>query len=352
MAMRTGSTSSASSGHSAPPARDKLAHALLLIARMQGGEPAQAEAARRALDRWRASHPDHEMAYGAAQAGWHATSAEALRGDVPLPLPSSRRTGLRGGRRQALSTVLGLGVLALGVGGLVRWHVQQPMHELALQTLRGQTQSATLPDGSQLALDARTQARVVFYRDRREVWLGEGEIRFSVQPDADRPFIVVTDWGRVRVLGTVFTVEARAQRMRVAVATGRVGVWARGLGGHDDMAAARVQPPESVLTAGQAVTAEAGALGEVHGVPADDVGAWQRGWLVFDGTPLPQAVARWNDYLATPLRLDVDPALQGLRLTGSFPLRSPDVFVNSLPGILPVRLERGPGGAVRIVSRR
>jgi transmembrane sensor len=338
--MHTGSASSPSIP-SAGPSREKLSHALLLIARIHGGEPAQATAAREALARWRASHPDHEIAYGAAQAGWNATSAEALRGEFPLP-PSTHREGLRRGRRNAL---LGLGVLALGVGGLVRWHLQQPVHTLALQTVRGQLQSATLPDGSQLALDAHTQARVVFYRDRREVWLGAGEIRFSVQPDAERPFIVVTDWGRVRVLGTVFTVEARAQRMRVAVAEGRVGVWAGSLGSSQDSA------PDSVLTAGRAVMAEAGTLGAVHTVPVDDVAAWQRGWLVFDNTPLPHAVARWNDYLATQLRLDSDPALQGLRLTGSFPLRSPDAFVSSLPGILPVRVEHA-GGTVRITARR
>lgn len=337
-----------STGPTPASPRAQLEHALLLIARMNGGDPRTANSAREALARWRAAHPDHEAAYGTARAGWDATCADALRGDVPVP--PSQQERLRAGRRKALS-VLGLGALLLGTGALARWHWRQPLHALALATERGQIRTTTLPDGSGLALDARTRLRIALYRDRREAWLDEGEARFSVAADASRPFVVVTPFGRVRVLGTVFTVEARHERMRVAVSQGRVAVWAGALpsGG---VPAALDEPADTVLGVGQAVLAEGGALGAVHAVQAGQVGAWRQGWLVFDNTALTEAVARWNDYLAAPLHLADEPALRDLRLTGSFPLRSPSAFIDALPGILPVRTERTADGSVRIVARR
>jgi len=328
--------------------RAQLEHALLLIARMNGGDPRTADTARETLARWRAAHPDHELAYGAARAGWDATCADALRGDLPVPPTQQER--LPAGRRKALS-VLGLGALLVGTGALARWHRRLPLHELALATERGQIRTATLPDGSGLALDARTRMRIALYRDRREAWLDEGEAQFSVAAEPQRPFLVVTPWGRVRVLGTVFTVEARRERMRVAVSQGRVAVWAGGwpAGGAD---AALAEPADTVLGAGQAVFTQGGALAPVQRVQAGQVGAWRQGWLVFDNTALPEAVARWNDYLNAPLHLGDEPALRRLRLTGSFPLRSPGAFVEALPGILPVRTERAADGSVRILARR
>ncbi len=328
----------------AKPSRRQFERALLLIARQHGGDAATAEAARHELERWRLTDPAHDAAYRAALRGWDATDASALRDSFVLPPP--RREHARA-RRRVLSA-LAVGGLLFGLAGAMRWIAQAPTHELALTTGKGQVQTVSLPDGSRLDLGARTSARVAYYRDRREIRLAAGEIRFDVAPDAGRPLAVVTDWGRVRVLGTVFTVAARDARMTVAVAEGSVAVWPGGMPGD----ANGERAPGAVLTAGQRIETDAVRLGERGQVRPEDVGAWRQGWLVFDGTPLAQAVARWNDYLATPLVLDEDPALRGLRVTGSFPLRDPGAFVASLPAILPVRVTKGADGAVAITARR
>ncbi len=338
-------------GAAHPPAataRALLEHALLLIARLHGGDAATAEAARTALARWRQVDPAHESAYQHAQAGWQATQADALRDT--LALPATARERQRAARRQAL-TLLGLGGLLFGGSAALRWHRSQPLQTLALDTGRGQQRSLLLADGSRLELDAATHARVRLYRDRREVWLDAGEIRCAVQPDVERPFVVATPYGHVRVLGTVFTVEARHGRMRVAVAEGRVAVWAGPLA-PDGVPASLSRSSDTVVGAGEAVQTDGATLAPVRQVSTGDIGAWRRGWLVFDATPLPEVVARWNDHLATPLQLDGDPALGTLRLTGSFPLHAPAQFVASLPNVLPVQLRRGADGALRIAARR
>lgn len=316
------------------PTRRDLEHALLLIVRQHGGSDATAAAASAELERWRQADPAHERAYRAAWRSWEASEAAGLREEVALPAhhPEKRR-------RQALA---GLAVAALlfVLGGAGRWYWQLPLHEEVLATGRGQMRTVRLPDGSELDLDARTRATVAYYRDRREVRLEGGEIRCRVQADSGRPFTVFTDWGRARVLGTVFSVAARYGRMRVAVAEGRVGV------AGNEPAAAAIE-----LVAGQTVQADAGGPGPVGAIRPGDVAAWREGWLVFDDTPLGEAVARWNEYRPAPLTLADDPSLRHLRLTGSFALRDADAFVASLPHILPVAVARHGEGRLEIRAR-
>ena len=319
-------------------------HALLLIARQHGGDPAQAEACRQAQAQWRQADPGHEAAFRAAQQAWQATEAGALRDTLALP---PARNGTQTTTRRRLMTVLGLAGLGLATGGLGHWYRAQPLQQLSLRTGHGQLGSSRLADGSQLALAASTEARALYYRDRREVLLTQGEIRFDVRPDPARPFIVATDWGRVQVFGTVFSVAVRQTGMQVAVASGRVGVWRRNSAG--ELRASL--PPDIELTAGDSADVDHAGLRSGQ-VSPDDVGAWHRGWLVFDAQPLSVAVERWNDYLDTPLVLERNAALAGLRLTGSFPLSSPAAFLDALPRILPVQVVRPPDGPIRIQARR
>lgn len=324
-----------------------LSHALLLIAREHGGDAATAQAARAELARWRRESPMHEAAAEAARRGWESTDASELRDAVPLPPMQGAREA--GSRRRVISA-LGLAGLAAALGATGRWYWLQPLEQLALHTGRGQMLPRRLQDGSLLALGPRTDVGATIYRDRREVRLSAGEIHVEVRPDATRPFTVITEWGRVRVLGTVFTVAVRAQSMVVAVAEGRVAVWSArdGDGNGGDVA----RPPDAELVSGQTVRIEYHAMGAIGDIQSADVGAWRQGWLVFDRTPLPEAIARWNDYLPQPLTTSDETALRSLRLTGSFRVRDPGAFLDSLPGVLPVRVVRLPDGGARILPRR
>ncbi len=324
---------------SARASRKLLDYALLLVARQHGGDAATAAFARDEFARWRSTAPAHEMAAQAALRGWAATDARALQDSVPMPA----RARAEPTRRRVVATLGVTGLLA-ALGGTGRWLWQQPLQQLALKTGRGQLLSRPLQDGSQLDLAPLTAARATLYRDRREVTLAEGEIRFNVAHDADKPFVVQTAWGHVRVLGTVFSVDVRQHYMDVAVAEGRVAVWATRQRVSD-------APPDEHLSAGQSLRVYADGRLARREVKPEDVAAWRQGWLVFDQTPLPEAVARWNDYLAQPIVLADDAALEALRITGSFRVREPESFVASLPKVLPVGVERVAGGTVRVQKR-
>ncbi|MFX8164845.1 hypothetical protein ABTL04_21185, partial [Acinetobacter baumannii] len=63
--------------------------------------------------------------------------------------------------------------------------------------------------------------------------------------------------------------------------------------------------------------------------------AWKDGKLMFDRTPLAQAVADINRYRATPAVL-TDPALGRLQISGVFDSARTDALLDLLPSILPV----------------
>ncbi|MDM0131697.1 FecR family protein [Variovorax arabinosiphilus] len=321
-----------------------IEHALLLIGRTHKGQPETARAAQTELAAWRDRSATHADAVRAAQQLWEATDGSALVNSVPVPR-SPAPTNLTRRRVVGLLGASGLAALLAAGGG---WYWQQPVYTLSLATGHSQMLERTLPDGTQLSLAARTQGSIVYYRDRREVRLVDGEIRFQVTPDAERPFSVATDWGRVRVLGTTFSVRARENGMRVAVSEGRVGVWP---GRADRMLVDLAGEPAAVLQGGEAIESDGQRLGPPMAIQPDSVGAWRHGWLVFDNTPLPEALARWNDYLQRPVRLGGSAELNMLRLSGSFPLRNPQAFLAGLPDILPVRIVQIPGGAATIEMR-
>jgi transmembrane sensor len=344
-----------SSNFSVQASRKLLDYALLLIARQHGGDDATAASARDEFSRWRSAAPAHEMAAQAALRGWAATEAQALQDSIPLP--AAQHAGTAQTRRRIVSA-LGVAGLVAALGGTGRWVWQQPLQQLALKTERGQLLSRPLEDGSQLDLAPNTTAQATLYRNRREVRLVQGEIRFNVAHDASKPFVVQTTWGHVRVLGTVFTVDVRPQYMDVAVAEGRVAVWATRQGASAGNGDGNGEgPPDERLSAGQSLRVYADGRMLPRQVKPEDVAAWRQGWLVFDQTPLAEAVSRWNDYVAQPMVLADDAALGALHITGSFRVREPESFVSSLPKVLPVRVDRveradRAGGSTISVQRR
>lgn len=323
---------------SSEPPRKLVEAALLLVGRLHRGDADTAMAAEQELAaHWRAGSPECQAALQTAEHLWASTDGSFLQSSVPAP----QRHDPRRARRNALG-LLGLGGLTAMLWGGGRWYWQQPVFELALHTEHAQQRDISLPDGSEISLAPHTRARIVMYRDQREVQLDKGEMRFRVAQDLDRPFTVSTTWGQVRVLGTVFSVSARAGQMRVEVAEGRVAVWPT-----DHVAA----PPPVTLMAGDAIEADQGGLGAPSRVPSDSVAAWRNGWLVFNNTPLDQVLGQWNDYLSRPLLLGSHPRLKQLRLSGSFPLRQPQAFLAGLPDMLPVRVQRSATGDVTVELR-
>ncbi|WP_288205953.1 FecR domain-containing protein [uncultured Parabacteroides sp.] len=106
--------------------------------------------------------------------------------------------------------------MAITLGGSYIYFQSSIEKELmAMQTISvpaGQRINITLPDGTNVLLNARTSLKypLKFSKKNRQVVL-DGEAYFDVARDEKKPFIVQTDKYNVEVLGTKFDVDAYSE---------------------------------------------------------------------------------------------------------------------------------------------
>ncbi|MET1117217.1 MAG: FecR domain-containing protein [Comamonas sp.] len=311
--------------------------------------------AREARERWLAGSPARAAAFARWQADWRqldalpAAAVQQLRCQLEADKAQAARQAAasvpargrwwQGWTALAPQAALAAVVLALtGGGSYLAWEhwQQQPLFAQSFETQRGQQLNVQLPDGSRLRLDTATRIDVRLYRQRREVFLPEGQVVFSVEGDSARPFDVLAGTTRVTVVGTRFSVRNTAgSPVSVAVEEGRVRV---------APAAAAHQAPALLLGAGQQFVG-----GIVGTVAASGIAPWRDGRITLDNLPLSSALAEFERYGPTRMRVR-DPAVAALRVSGTFDPRQLENFRRSLPLVLPVRLQEN-GAEVEIVAR-
>jgi transmembrane sensor len=310
------------------------------------------------LDQWRCDDMRHETAWREAMMRW--TMLSGMGGDMRASFPDAEKnaTALRNpGRRQLLSWALAAaGVASLGAGGA--WYWRQPLFVQAFRTGVAQTLAVVLPDahaphaplagnGTRLQLNARSTLDVSLFRTRRLVLMDEGDVRFSVLPDAGRPFFVQTGVGTVVVRGTTFTVSRRAQALAIAVEEGHVSFF-QGRAAEEIGAAAT---PAVELFGGQVLHLRGGVPEIVPHADPRMAAGWLNGWLNFNDAPLDEALAQINAYRQNQIRL-VDAVAAGQRLTGRFRVNSVHEMPKVLTEILPLQSRMLANGDVELRSRQ
>lgn len=253
----------------------------------------------------------------------------ALRSRFPGPEEIYREADRRRRTHRAGATVAVLAALATGL-----WIVDPVYRSEAYATAVGETRTHTLADGSTVALNTASALDVQWRLRSRRLHLARGEAMFRVAHGV-REFIVRTPGASVRDIGTAFNVRLdgadKTPGVTVTVVEGAVEV--------------RTGPETAVLTAGQTAFAGATGLTTPRTSDLEPLTAWQRGRLVFDGTPLDRAVEEMRRYHRAPIVLDIpDAQAADLRLSGEFDHQRIDTLLELLPTILPVRLRRLPGG--------
>jgi transmembrane sensor len=194
-----------------------------------------------------------------------------------------------------------------------------------IETAIGQQRTITLEDGSTVQVNTHTAVTVHFTPRKREVRLADGEARFTVAKNTERPFIVTTPQACVRAVGTVFNVQVGAHRTAVAVLEGHVRVFGRA----EELEVTEspvlssqpssrfVTPPEDLFAGQRAAVSRTGTILRDAGPPIERVSAWTRRQLVFRDEPLSDLVSEFNRYHNKALRIE-DPGLAGFRVSGTF----------------------------------
>lgn len=321
------------------PAADE--QAALWAARLDGSELSAAD--RRALDTWLAASSSHR----AMLSHYCQFSADL---EQQLPLLEGIKDQSADARKNPETAKLypwlrwprlaGAMLTAAAAVALVLW-LNQPREQTAnIATSVAHREKLTLADGTKVELNAQTGILVEISRTERHVRLASGEAYFSVSKDPERPFVIETPAGSVRVTGTQFNVRTEtAAALDVTVLEGTVQV------------RPGVTSAPIVLTAGNSLSSgpDGVTVQTLSATALSNALAWRTGQVVFEGTPLSEALARFARYHGRGIT--TTPEAAGLRVGARFSLDDLDGFFSSLEDVLPVRVTRGLNGTVQVELR-
>ncbi|MFD3224160.1 FecR domain-containing protein [Rahnella aceris] len=232
------------------------------------------------------------------------------------------------GRRQVLKMAAWI-----SVGTLLAWGSwpHTPLRNLVLawhadyHTPHGEITSFTLADGSRIWLDTDSALNVDYSPTQRALQLLNGRMMIETAADPHRPLTIVTAQGKMRALGTRFSVQALGDTSVLQVYQGAVEVSPAAIS------------DASIVQAGQAMAFRRDGFGPVSSLRNTEP-AWPRGLLQADNLPLGEFIKRLSAYRRG--YLGCDPAVSALTVTGTFPLHDTDMALDMLTNALPVQLNR------------
>ena len=291
------------------------------FALLRSGEASDSD--RHAWQAWLDQKREHRDAWAHAET--------VARRFEPVRSPELRHAAtdtLHGARAKSLPRRRVLGALAiLGGGALLgveAWRAH-PVYLLAqYRTGTGELRSLTLADGSSVWLNTASAFDTDYSASLRRLRLLDGEMLVDTAHDSMRPLVVDTAHGRLRALGTRFTVRLLDGATYLAVYGGAVEV--RSSGG-----------ATRIVKAGSQVTFSATAIGKTEAAdPARE--AWSRGVLLADNMALQDVVAELKRYHRG--HIGVAPEVAQLRVLGGYPLHDLDKTLRMLAAVLPLRVWR------------
>ncbi len=311
--------------HTAPSseAREVARAAAQWLTLLESGEASEGDHVR--LHNWRNSHSSHENAWQKAQQLHQRFSA------VPSALAMATLDRPDLARRAALKRVLGV-VAVVPAAWLISRQLPLDVWRADLHTGTGEFKQQPLADGSALQLNTASAVNVDLAA--RLVTLVRGEMTLKVPGSA--PLTIQAPFGRIIVSRSEVCVRLNERDCRVSVVSGSVQL-------------KPLQGAAMTLQAGQQVSLQAGGAGPVAVFDAL-LPDWRSGVLMAQNQPLGDFLRELSRYRSGLLRWD--PALEALRITGSFRLDNTDRVLSLLAASLPLDVQSRTRFWVTLVPRK
>jgi len=305
---------------------------------LRSGEASDADRAN--WQAWLASSPAHRGAWGYVES--------VARNFTPIqatPEPQRTADNLWAANLRVLQRRRALaGIAAFAGTGLLAWagwrHTPVAHFVGAYladhRTATGETRDITLTDGTRVWLNAETAINADYQPALRRLQVVAGEVLIDTAADPARPFVVDTPQGRLRALGTRFTVRRDDDNTFLAVYAGAVEI-------------RNTKGAVTVIPAGQQTRFSAEAIDpQANADIARE--AWSRGVLLARDITLGEVVAELRHHRKGHLGLA--PEIAELRVFGSFPLKNTDEALSMLENILPIRIQHTLPWWVSIEARK
>lgn len=318
------------------------------------------DADRERFEQWLALDDRHREAYRQAERVWSAVAGlDALRELEPPPKtaavkpvqePASPEStaGLWDWLQAKLADMgalpqWGLALTAVLVVVMFVGQSPQTPETQFYQTGVAEKRTLALPDGTEISLSPETRLEVTYSDKRRQVVLETGEAFFDVASNPQRPFYVESGYAEVKVLGTMFNVNASPFGVSVAVEEGRVQVSGLSIPGRLDA--------EEKLTAGQRIrVSKAKGLSDIQLIEPASAGAWRQDVRAYTDRPLAEVLSDLDRYHEAELVI-VDAQLSQLPVTAVFPTADVEQMLGALESVLPITVANVGADRIEIRAR-
>lgn len=221
-----------------------------------------------------------------------------------LPSPKIQLTRRLWFQVASVAAVLIVGLLAGSTITNLFLSAKNASEQLVFTTPRGEKSMVTLPDGSEVWLNANS--RLIynsFASNRRQVEL-KGEAFFKVAHNKMAPFVVRTNECDIKVLGTTFNVMAYDEfgRKEITLIEGKVNI--------------EMDGSEQVLKPGQALILK-DRHAEIKEVNASQSSAWVDNKFNFKDIPLSELMKRLENWYDVDITLE-NKLGKDVNFTGTF----------------------------------
>lgn len=195
------------------------------------------------------------------------------------------------------------------------------------KTAPGEQHTLQLADGSQIFLNTDTLLSVDYKDNQRQITLHQGEAYFDVASDKSRPFIVTTEAGRIRALGTEFDIKSRDDQVAVTVFEHAVRVSLN-----------NGQIVEN-LQEGQQLFFDDKSINTPTIANLSRTQSWRDHRIVFQDKPLNEVIAELNHY-RSGLIMILNSEIKALPVTGVFDTDDTNIALKTIEQSLPVTISK------------
>lgn len=290
-------------------------------------ESSQAKQTLRQFEAWLATDPKHQQAFEEIVLLWGLLDLpiKAFDSNTSLQSSLSQTHWARQNYQQKMKLAIAACLMLFMVSGLswqLGWITQWRSDYV---TTVGEKLPVNLVDGSEVTLNSETALAIDFSDRERRIELFEGEAWFDVSHDRNRPFIIRTPHGEVKVIGTQFNLRLDRRGTTVSLTEGSVLL--------------NTDADSATLYAGQQANLTDNLVSAPKEFDQTAVTAWRRDQFVFYNAALIDVVDQLNRHRQGQI-IVTSQALHSLKVSGIFSTKEPEEALALILETLPVQQTR------------
>ncbi len=286
------------------------------------------------FEKWQQADPRHAQA--AKQMARIITQTQQVRDAAADPTPAraaieaALKEKRKSSQRKNFAVTMALVFALVMPVGLVAHHYPLAYLLADMRTTTSEWKTHRLDDRSQMTLGSNSAINITFNGDKRELELVRGEILVDVAKDPTRSFVVKTQHGNIRALGTRFVVtlgkEATTLTMLESSALMQTA--------HQT----RHHPDELMINAGQQAQLSTQGISAVVQIDNRAIAdAWKFHQLVVENRPLRQVLDELARYHTGYIHYD-HAALKNMHVSAVLPLDDTEKALQLLAQSFPLNI--------------